>query len=221
MSEPETRPPAGSSDDEIRVEIREPEGKIGDAQLVFRAVVASIVLGLGVVIMFALFASKPKAAKKPSAEAAPMVEVVTVAPSSQRIDVVASGVVLPARQVVIAAEVGGRVTWINPDLEPGGRFPTGKALLKVDARDYQLAVEQQSAAVTLARTNLEVERSRRRVAEKEWEAFGEKAPEGSVAIRDPQVKAAEGQVSAAESGLRRTGSRSRRPGSRRRSPRWC
>jgi RND family efflux transporter MFP subunit len=191
-------------DEKIEIEIREPDQKLGTVQLVFRAIVALFVLGVGMVIMNVLVSSGPKAAKKPSAEIAPMVELATVSPATQQVDVVASGTVVPARSVVIAAEVGGRVTWINPDLEPGGRFAAGKALLKVDVRDYQLAVEQQSAQVTMAKTNLEVERSRRRVAEKEWEAFGEKAPEGSVAIRDPQIKAAEGAVSAAESGLRRT-----------------
>jgi RND family efflux transporter MFP subunit len=192
------------SDDEIQVEIREPDQKLGPAQLVFRGFIAFAVLAIGIAGMVTLFATKPKAAKKPSAEVAPIVETVATSPGRQRVDVVASGTVVPARQVVIAAEVGGRVTWINPDLEPGGRFATGAALLKVDARDYQLAVEQQTAQVTMAKTNLEVERSRRRVAEKEWEAFGEKPPEGSVAIRDPQIKAAEGAVQAAESGLRRT-----------------
>jgi RND family efflux transporter MFP subunit len=191
-------------DEKIEVEIREPDQKLGKVQLVVRAVIAIAVLVAGVVTMNALIAAKPEAAKKPSAEIAPIVETVTVSNAAQRVDVVASGTVVPARSVVIAAEVGGRVTWINKDLEPGGRFAAGKALLKVDARDYQLAVEQQSAQVTMAKTNLEVERSRRRVAEKEWEAFGEKAPEGSVAIRDPQIKAAEGAVNAAESGLRRT-----------------
>lgn len=192
------------SDDQIEVVIREPDEKLGKVQLTVRFIVATFVLGVGIKTMFFLFGSGPEAAKKPSGEIAPMVETVVATPGSHRVDVVASGTVIPARQVVIAAEVGGRVTWINKDLEPGGRFAAGKALLKVDARDYQLAVEQQTAQVTMAKTNLEVERSRRRVAEKEWEAFGEKAPEGSVAIRDPQVKAAEGAVNAAESGLRRT-----------------
>jgi RND family efflux transporter MFP subunit len=192
------------SDDQIEIEIHETTQKLGTVQLVVRAVVAFVVLLVGVFIMRALIAAKPEAAKKPSGEIAPMVETVTVGNGPQQVDVIASGTVVPARQVMIAAEVGGRVTWINPDLEPGGRFAAGKALLKVDARDYQLAVEQQTAQVTMAKTNLEVERSRRRVAEKEWEAFGEKPPEGSVAIRDPQIKAAEGAVNAAESGLRRT-----------------
>lgn len=191
-------------DEKIEIEIREPDQKLGIVQLVVRFAVAIGVLIIGVVVMFSLIAAKPKAAKKPSAEIAPMVETVAVANGGQRVDVVASGTVVPARQVVIAAEVGGCVTWINKDLEPGGRFPAGKPLLKVDSRDYQLAVEQQTAQVTMAKTNLELEKSRRRVAEKEWEAFGEKPPEGSVAIRDPQIKAAEGAVNAAESGLRRT-----------------
>ena len=193
-----------ADEDEIQVEIREPDEKIGTGRLLLRAAVVVAVLVAGMFVMVSLVLSGPEAKKKPTDETSPIVETVTVSPATQRVDVVASGTVVPARQVLIAAEVGGRVTWINPDLEPGGRFPAGQALLKVDARDYQLAVEQQTAQVTLARTELELEKSRRRVAAKEWEAFGETPPEGSVAIRDPQIKAAEGAVKAAESGLRRT-----------------
>jgi RND family efflux transporter MFP subunit len=192
------------SDEHVEVQIREPDEKIGWGRRIVRAVIVIAVLFAGVSIMMALIASKPKAGKKSSDEAAPIVEVAPAPFGDQEVDVVASGVVVPARQVLIATEVGGRVTWISPELEPGGRFATGKPLLRVDARDYQLAVQQQSAQVTLAETELEVEKSRRRVAEKEWEAFGEQPPEGSVAKRDPQIKAAEGAVKAARSGLRRS-----------------
>jgi RND family efflux transporter MFP subunit len=192
------------TDDRVEIEIREPEASISWKRRIIRAVIAIVVLAAGIAVMRTLVSMKPEAAKKDKGDTSPIVETTGVTVGRQRVDVIASGVVVPARQVVIAAEVGGRVTWINPQLEPGGRFPAGKALLRVDARDYKLAVEQQSAQVTLAQTELEVEKSRRRVAEKEWEAFGEKAPEGSVAIRDPQIKAAEGAVKAAQSGLRRS-----------------
>lgn len=192
------------SEEEVQVEIRDPDVEVGWDRMLIRGAMVVVVLAIGFGSCIVLSNMRPTAEKKPAAESAPIVETSAVTIGAEQIDVVASGTVIPARQVVIATEVGGRVTWLNPELEPGGRFAAGKALLKVDARDYTLAVEQQIAAVTQARTALELERSRRRVAEKEWEAFGEKPPEGSVAIRDPQIKAAEGAVQAAESGLKRT-----------------
>ena len=189
---------------EEEVQIREPDVRVSPGRRILRGVLVVIALIVGPVVMVTLFRMKPEAGKQESINAAPLVEVVAVSSGRQRVDVVASGEVIPARQVVVASEVGGRVTWISPEFERGGRFPAGKPLLRIDARDYQLAAEQQAAAVTQARTALELERSRRRVAEKEWEVFGEKPAEGSVAIRDPQLKAAEGAVAAAESGLKRT-----------------
>ncbi len=168
-----------------------------------RVVIVLGVLALGVVAMRALIGMKPQAQKAAEQDTSPIVETTAVHATREQIEVVASGTVTPARQVMIAAEVGGRVTWLSHEFEPGGRFKAGTALLRVDTRDYKLAVEQQAAQVTLAQTQLEVEKSRRRVAATEWEAFGETAPEGSVAARDPQIKAAEGAVSAANSGLRR------------------
>ncbi len=189
--------------DDVNIQ-EEVAGEVGLVRQIIRAVVVIVVMIAGFSVMKFLMDLKPEPAKIPSKDTSPIVKTIRGEVSRQQIAVVASGTVMPARQVVIAAEVGGRVTWINPEVEPGGRFKTGASLLKVDARDYQLAVEQQAAQVTLARTQLEVEKSRRRVAEKEWEAFGEKPAEGSVAARDPQIKAAEGAVKAAESGLRRT-----------------
>lgn len=177
--------------------------KIGPVRMIIRGVIVVGVLALGMMVMVSLIKSKPQAKRAPEADTSPFVTAEPVHATTQKVEVEASGTVQAARQVLIGAEVAGRVTWINSNLEPGARVKAGTALLKVDARDYQLAVEQQAAQVSLAASQLEVEKSRRRVAEKEWEAFGEKPPEGSVAARDPQIKAAEGAVKAADSGLRR------------------
>lgn len=192
------------SDEQVELEIRDPDERVSRGRLILRAVIVVGVLAIGGLVLATLLATGPDARKKDEHKVAPIVEVVPVTVGAQQVDVTAPGTVIPARQVQLAAEVGGRVTWIDPDLEPGGRFGKGERLLKVDARDYQLAVEQQAAQVTQARTALELEKARRRVAEKEWAAFGETPAEGSVAIRDPQIKAAEGAVAAAESGLQRT-----------------
>ena len=173
--------------------------------LVVRAVVAAALLALGVIVMMVLVKSKPSAARKETETPATPVEVVTAHVSRQRLVVTATGVVMPARQVVIGAEVPGRVVSMSPELVPGGRFRQGQPVIRVDARDYQLAAAQQAAQVTIARTELEVEKSRKRVAEREWQLLGEQPPAaGSLALRDPQLQAAEGAVKAAESGLDRT-----------------
>ncbi len=174
-------------------------------RLVLRVVIGVVVLALGVVVMRGLVASKPKAARKEVAVTATPVEVMTANATKERLVVRATGVVVPARQVVIGAEVPGRVVSMSPELVPGGRFRQGQPVIRVDARDYQLAVAQQTAQVTIARTELEVEKGRKRIAEKEWQLLGDQPPAAdSLALRDPQLQAAEGAVKAAETGLQRT-----------------
>ncbi len=173
--------------------------------IVIAFVVAVGVLGASIGVFKWLVATKPAPAKDDIAKGATPVEIVSVTPRRDRIDVVASGTVRPARQVVVAAEVGGKVLWMSPELVPGGRFKTGQPVIRLDGRDYRLALEQQSAAVRMAQTELAVEESRKRIAEKEWRLLGEQAPEpGSLALRDPQVETAKAGVKAAQSNMRRT-----------------
>ena len=169
-----------------------------------RAFLPIIVLALGAAGMVALIKTKPRAAKKPVAERGVLVEIVELEPGLERVEVIARGSVVPARRVILSSEVGGRVVWIADDLLSLGVFEPGDPVMRVDARDYRIAVEQQAAAVRSAETELELEKSRKRVAEKEWERFGEKGVEApGLAVREPQLKTATVAVKSAQSGLRK------------------
>lgn len=182
-----------------------PEPRPHTMGIVLAAVVALGLLGASLGIFRWLVATKPAPAKEDDRQVATPVEVLPVTPRRDRIDVVASGTVRPARQVVIAAEVGGKVLWMSPELVPGGRFKAGQPVVRLDGRDYRLALEQQSAAVRMAQTELAVEESRKRLAEKEWQMLGEKPPEpGSLALREPFLETAKAGVKAAQSNMRRT-----------------
>lgn len=183
------------------------------ARTIVRAVLALGVLAAGVGGFNALRAMKKAPPQKVRTEQGILVETVAVATTREQVRVDATGTVVPARSVALSAEVGGRVTWMTPDLIPGGRIPAGKPILQIDARDYRLAVEQQYAAVDRARTELELERGRRKIAEREWELLG-RGPAGgegsgsggdgnNLALREPQLRTAETAVKAAESGLER------------------
>jgi RND family efflux transporter MFP subunit len=107
--------------------------------------------------------------------------------------------------------------------------PRNTRLLRIDARDYRLALEQQAAQVDRARTELELEHGRKRIAEREWSlmsrsgaAGGTAQPPaaaegggagsaaqppaaaesgGNLALREPQLRSAQAALKAAESGL--------------------
>jgi RND family efflux transporter MFP subunit len=182
-----------------------PDERPHPAGIVLGAVVALGLLGAAIAVFAWLVSTKTEPAKEDTRRVATPVEAVSVTARRDRIDVVASGTVRPARQVVVAAEVGGKVLWMSPELVPGGRFKAGQPVIRLDGRDYRLALEQQAAAVRMAQTELAVEESRKRLAEKEWQMLGEQPPEpGSLALREPFLETAKAGVKAAQSNMRRT-----------------
>ena len=129
----------------------------------------------------------------------------TMIASSQPIKVTinAQGVTIPSRQVALKSEVTGRVIWSSHKLRPGGMFRAGEAILKLDPRDYEIAVAQQKAALGRAQVDLQIERGRKNVAEREWALMKKKAKGSPLALREPQLASAQLALEAAESGLRR------------------
>jgi RND family efflux transporter MFP subunit len=169
-----------------------------------RALVPALILAAAIAGMMILVKTKPEADKKAIEERGVLVELTEVQPGTERVEVIARGSVVPARRVILSSEVGGRVIWVADDLLSLGSFNAGDSVLRVDPRDYRIAVEQQNAAVRSAETELELERSRKTVAEKEWERFGDKrGATPALAVREPQLKTAQVAVKSAESGLRK------------------
>ena len=163
-----------------------------------------VIIAVGVGIAVGLTKTKPQAKQKPTDERGALVEVVELSPTSERVEVIARGTVVPARRVILSPEVGGRVVSMNESLVPGGLMVTGETALRVDARDYRLALEQQRAVVNRAETELTIEQSRKSVAEREWEKFGSKkgGTASPLATRVPQLKSAQVAVKSAQSGLK-------------------
>ncbi|MFW6197739.1 MAG: efflux RND transporter periplasmic adaptor subunit, partial [Myxococcota bacterium] len=79
----------------------------------------------------------------------------------------------------------------------------GERIIRIDARDYALALEARRADVSRARLELKLERSRQEVAKREWDKFGtpeeQQTDGGTLALRDPQVKTAAVAVDSARS----------------------
>ena len=169
------------------------------------------VLSIGVIVASVavagiLIATKeePPRAEKPLEGT--LVEVIQVGTSRHEVNLYAKGTVVPAMEVMLQPEVGGRVTWQSKELVPGGRFDEADPILKVDSRDYQLAVEAARAEVRAARLDLTLERRRGEVAKREWNSFGQidaTDEQRALAQREPQLEAARLALKAAESSLKK------------------
>lgn len=174
---------------------------------IVRAALPIVVLAAGIAVFAMLLASKPDAKKADTDVRGALVEVMPAVAAKHTVEVFAQGTVLPARTVVVQPEVAGRIVWHSDNLVPGGRVAAGETLVRLDAREYQLALRQQEAAVDRAELELELEVGRKRVAEREWELLGDDGAgggdKGALALREPQLRTAKVAVDAANSGLDR------------------
>ncbi len=164
------------------------------------------VIVASVVVAGVLIATKeePPRAEKPLEGT--LVEVIRIGTSRHEVNLHAKGTVVPAMEIMLQTEVGGRVIWQSGELVPGGRFETDQPILKVDARDYKLAVESAKSQVRAARLELTLERRRGEVAKREWNSFGKidaTDEQRALAQREPQLEAAKLALRAAESSYER------------------
>ncbi len=172
----------------------------------FLAPILVIALGLGVFV--SLVRTRPVAERAPPTEHATPVGVVSVHAEDHAIRVRAQGVVIPARELVLQAELNGRVVFRHEDLVPGGTIPRGDTLVRIDPRDYRTAIAQQGATLESQRVQVQTEERRRAVAEREWELLARQtdslaaSPEGrALALREPQLRSASAAVDASSAQL--------------------
>lgn len=151
-----------------------------------------------------LVQSAETAEKDPPPVVAPLVEVVSVQRATLAARVVGTGVVEPEREVTLSAEVSGRLTQLSDSVVVGGRVKKGEFIAKIDGRTYDLTVRQQNSQVAKARSDLELEKGRGSVAEREWDLLGDsKRKRSSLALREPQREAAEVALESAKASLDR------------------
>ncbi|MFZ1866305.1 MAG: efflux RND transporter periplasmic adaptor subunit [Polyangiales bacterium] len=162
--------------------------------------VASIIAAL---LLVATKAEPPRAEKPLEGT---LVEVARIDAGRHDVDLHVKGTVVPAKEVVLQTELGGRVVWQSPELAAGGRFDAGDPILRIDPRDYDLAVESYRSKVNAAKLDLTLEARRGDVAKREWDTFGEmdvSDDQSALAQRKPQLEAARIALKAAQSELKK------------------
>lgn len=132
----------------------------------------------------------------------PTVEVVTAKAESLTIPVQTQGTVVARAESEVTPEVAGRVTWMSPDFVAGGSFQPSEVLLRIDAREYELTVEQARSRVAQAQLRLSQIQAEAEQARIEWEAYSSDEPP-PLAVRGPQTDEAKATAQAAKADLER------------------
>ncbi len=164
--------------------------------------IRSVLIALGIVagaVAVAVFlvslAPEPERLEPPSQ--LPFVTTVTVAAGSGSIPVFGAGTVRPSAEVAITPQVGGRVVWVDPAFQSGGRFDTGQTLFRIEEEDYVVRLREAEATLADRQVAFLEAREEAAIARAEYERYAEQEP-GSIplseasplALREPQLNAA-------------------------------
>ncbi len=171
---------------------------------------ALAIIGVGVLGFVLLMVLRPRPEHQEPARRMPLVTTVPADVRSGNLTVRGSGTVRPKSEIVLSPQVAGRVLWVAPAFVSGGRFQRGDFLLRIEAADYENAVE--AAAATVAQRQVEVMQweQERELAREEYERLrareGIEAPPdsgalGSLIFREPQLQAAKAALRSAEARL--------------------
>lgn len=159
-----------------------------------------LVLAFAFIVFGILQANKPMPEKKEAQARVLQVYTTPAVLESTFFDVYAQGEVKARTAINLAAQVGGRVEWVSDQFIPGGSFQAGEPILRLEAVDYQLALNQAEASLANAQVLLEKAEADADVARKQLAGVKDPSP---LALKIPQVKEAKASVKAAQASVER------------------
>jgi RND family efflux transporter MFP subunit len=167
--------------------------------LIFAAPLVVIIVGIALLILMFMTASRPEEKNTPPHPPAVQFAVAHARPTTIAINV--QGEARPRFEATLAAQVAGRLVWVSPKFAEGGAFAEGETLARVDAADYQLAVVRARSQVAQAQEALAREEAEAELARQDWQALGRGDPP-PLADREPQLAQARAALAAAQASLR-------------------
>ncbi|MBC2595095.1 efflux RND transporter periplasmic adaptor subunit [Ruficoccus amylovorans] len=154
---------------------------------------------------FLLIETGPATSRRPPAPMQANVEAIKLARTDARVVVEGMGAVIPQKSVEIRAQVGGEVVEMGEHFSEGRMLEKGELLLRLDDRDYQIALQQAEANLLQAQSSLAIEDGSQTIARREWELIKEAAEvsgaNSSLALREPQLQSAKATVATAQANL--------------------
>ena len=159
---------------------------------------AGVILIGCVAVAYILVARRPVPEQHPVPPRVPFASTALVVAGSGSIPVYGAGTVRPRAAVDVAAEISGRVVWVAPAFQSGGRVRRGQLIFRIDDADYRGRVEQARASVAVQEVELLRVTEEARIARSQYERFrrlresGESVADTSpLALWQPQMEAAE------------------------------
>lgn len=174
-------------------------------KLILKILLPLVIIALGLAGAGYLQKTTPKAHKRQPKVSAPLVKVQPVFRQRQQVIIKAMGTIIAARKIELKSKVAGDIIQIDPNFVEGGQLKKGANILRLDRKDYELALALKKRALADARYEYEVEQGYQAVAKREWNLLGannqKEAQNADLALRKPHLKRARARLEAAQADL--------------------
>ena len=157
---------------------------------------------ISIILAFLMILNKPSAKVDEKQSKVPYVKTMMLLPQSVNAQISSQGFIKPKSELNVLSQLNSRVEWVSEKMEEGSSFNLGDTLIKLDRRDYELALITAEANVLNAEVNLEREQAESDLATKEWNRVGG-GTGSALALRKPQLAQAKATLEAARANLER------------------
>ena len=158
-------------------------------------VIILIIFVIGGGVSYVLLSTGPEITPKEKTSSAKIVQVIPMEPQVLSVAVSAAGSVIPSRKVVIKPQVSGQVIRQSESVTIGGHVRQDDELIRIDSKDYELALAEERSNLEQARFEREVESGRQVIARREWDELQADLNMGdvnqSLVLREPHLRRAE------------------------------
>ncbi|MCD4741244.1 MAG: efflux RND transporter periplasmic adaptor subunit [Desulfobacteraceae bacterium] len=174
-------------------------------RLLIKIVLPLCLILIGIAGWFYFNSKEPKMKRKPPKKQAVVVETISMKPGSYQSSIHVMGTVMPDKEIILKAKVGGEVVSLSLKFAEGGVMQKGDVLLELDDSDYKIDVQKAECALDKAISGLDIEKGSQMIAKEELklinEVFRNEVKATDLALRKPQLIQAQAAVESARADL--------------------
>lgn len=160
--------------------------------------IAVAILLISTIVAYFMVWLKPEPEIRPLTSRVPFAVTAPAVAGTGPLPVYGAGTVRPVAEIDVAAEINGKVVWVDPAFQSGGRVRKGQVLFRIDDADYQNKVQQARANVAAQHVALLRKNEEAQIARAEYAQFRRDqtdiANANPLALWEPQLEAARASV---------------------------
>ena len=161
-----------------------------------------IILAIGVSVTSAIIFFGPEPESQKTEILARTIRSIEAKTTNMKLYVESQGTVAAKQVIDVVPQVAGEIVFVSPKFVAGGRFNKGEMIIKIDPRDYEVAVISAEAAVAERKQRVMQEDAEAALAAAEWEELGQ-GEASDLTLRKPQREGALAALKSAEASLKK------------------